>query len=227
MQQWELLAAPGHVLLTRVDEYRRKLRLPALVLAGAMLAALAAKPVADLVAGAAAGSVEWVMRKGGGLVASPPAKSLAPTLKRVQPVVPTGFSVSLDVVPDFENEVLPAMKAQVVAAGQGKRLDQCDFNRKITDEWAAASDVLPRCRYSKDGERLWVWSIVKTKGQLRPWVGLIKRDGKTAKLFHVAIAGSPVTDADPSSLNLGNVPRTVAQDFPELAAEQSLEELMK
>ena len=231
MQQWELLASPGHVLLTRVDEYRRKLRLPTLLLGGAVLAALAAAPVASAIASAAAGSVEWVMRKGGGLVASPPAQSAAPSLKQVQPVVPSGFAVSLDLVPDFEGDVLPAMKAQVLAAGQGKRLDHCDFSRKIDADWAAADDVSPRCRYSQDGERLWVWSIVKNKGQLRPWVGLIKRDGKSAKLFHIAVAGSPVAGSDPAALPLSHIPRTVAQDFPELIEKpktiKELEELLK
>lgn len=218
MQQWELLASPGHVLLTRVDEYRRKVRLPALLLAGAVLVTLAAAPVAYSVAKAGGGAVEWVARKGGGIVASPPAKSPAPQLRRIQPVVPVGFTATLDTVPDFEADVLPAMRAQVAAAGAGKKLTECDFARKITDEWAAAGEISPRCRYSEDGSRLWVWSIVKTKGQLRPWVGLIsKRDG-AVQLSHIAITNSPVAEADPHSVSPNHIPRTLAQDFPELLA---------
>ncbi len=226
MQKWELLASPGHVLLTRVDEYRRKLRLPGLLFAGAMVMTFSAAPAALWIAKAGASSVEWVLRKGGGLMATPPAKSPAPALKRVQPVVPMGFSVGLETVPDFDADVLPSMKAQVAAANAGKRLEDCDFGRKIDAQWASVGDITPRCRYSKDGSRLWVWSIVKSKGQLRPWMGLIKREGKSAALFQIAIAGSPISEVDPSVLYLDHIPRTVAEDFPELViATKRLEDL--
>ncbi|NOJ99148.1 hypothetical protein HMI51_40385, partial [Corallococcus coralloides] len=68
--------------------------------------------------------------------------------------------------------------------------------------------------------------IVKSNGQLRPWMGLIKREGKSAALFQIAIAGSPVSEVDPSVLYLDHIPRTVAEDFPELAmATKRLEDL--
>lgn len=225
MQQWELLASPGHVLLTRVDEYRRKLRLPAFLLVGAVVASLAAAPVAYFLAKAGAGSVEWVMRTGGGLIANPPAKSPAPEIKRIQPVVPTGFTVNLDSVPDFDADVMPAMKAQVVAAATGKRLEDCDFSRKVDAEWANSTDIAPRCRYSKEGSRLWVWSLVKSNGQLRPWMGLIKREGKSAKLYHVALGRGPVADSSPDSLYPDNIPRTLAEDLPELVLAQNQKKL--
>ena len=222
MQQWELLASPGHVLLARVDEYRRKVRLPVLVIVGAALTTLAAAPVAYSVAKGGGTVVEWVVRKVGGVVATPPAKSLAPELKTIRAVVPQGFSTTLDVVPDLESAVLPAMQAQVVAAQSNKRLDECDFSRKIDADWASAGDISPRCRYSTDGSRLWVWSLVKSKGQLRPWMGLIsKREGKFS-FQHVAIPNGPISERE-GALSPSRIPRALAQDFPELVTSRGAE----
>lgn len=220
MQQWELLASPGHVLLTRVDEYRRKLQLPVLVFAGAVLVTLAAAPVAYLIAEAGGGLVEWVVRKGGGIVASPPAKSPAPQLKAIRIVVPSGFTTTLDTVPDLDTDVIPAMNAQVVAAGAGKRLNECDFTRKIDADWASAGDISPRCRYSKDGNRLWVWSLVKQDGKLRPWMGLIRKDGGKASLAQITVSGAALSGSVPAKLDPKQIPRAIAADFPELVVAQ-------
>ena len=220
MQQWELLASPGHVLMTRIDEYRRKLRLPGLLIVGAVVTTMAAAPLAYALAKAGGGVVEWVVRKGGGIVSSPPTKSPAPQLKTIRAIVPSGFSTTLDTVPDLETDVIPAMKAQVVAAGQGKRLADCDFSRKIDAEWASAGSISPRCRYSQDGSRLWVWSLVKQQEQLRPWVGLIHKDGDTIILSQVAVSGAAESGAVAEKLDPKQIPRTVAADFPELTVAQ-------
>lgn len=219
MQQWELLASPGHVLLTRVDEYRRKLRLPAGVIAGAVLVTLAAGPIAYEAAKAGGGVVEWIVRKGGGIVSSPPVKSPAPQLKAIHAVVPAGFSTPLEAVPSLETDVIPSMQAQVAAAGAGKRLADCDFARKIDTDWASVGQIAPRCRYSKDGDRLWVWSLVKHKGQLRPWMGLIRKDGGTAVFSQIVFSGAVLGDTMPARLDEKQIPRAIAADFPELVVE--------
>ena len=220
MQQWELLASPGHVLLTRVDEYRRKLRFPSLVIAGAVLVTLAAAPLAYSLAKAGGGVVEWVVRKGGGIVSSPPAKSPAPEIKTIRIVVPGDFRTTLDTVPDLETDVVPAMKAQVIASAAGKRLEECDFTRKIDAAWASEGDISPRCRYSKDGSRLWVWSVVKQQDKLRPWMGLIRKDGGTATLAQITVSGSALSGSVPAKLDPKQIPRAIAADFPELVVAQ-------
>ena len=220
MQQWELLASPGHVLLERVNQYRRKLSLPKKVLAGAVLVALAGIPAAYYTAQAGGGVARWIVAKVGGLVSRPPTKDPAPQLKTIRPIVAPGFSATLDSVPDLDGDVMPAMKAQVGAAAQGKRLEECDFAKRIDEDWATATEIIPHCRYSKDGSRLWVWSLVKTKGQMRPWMGLIAaHEGSPVMLYQIAIAGAAMSEATARgpSIPLNQIPRALAADFAELA----------
>ena len=219
MQQWELLASPGHVLLARVDQYRRKLRLPKMVLAGAVVVALAGVPAAYYTAKAGGGVVQWIVGKVGGFVAQPPKKDPTPRLKNIRPIVAPGFSATLDSVPDLEADVLPAMKAQVAAAAKGMRLEDCDFGRKIDSEWATPTEITPRCRYSKDGSRLWVWSLVKKGGEMRPWLGLIAAHGdQPVNLYQISISGAAQSAQAPSLLPT-QIPRAIATDFPELSVK--------
>lgn len=223
LQQWELLASPGHVLLTRVDQYRRKLRLPIKVLAGAVIVALAGIPAAYYTAQAGGGVARWIVAKVGGFVSKAPTKDPAPQLKTIRPIVAPGFSATLDSVPDLDADVLPAMKAQVAAAGKGKRLEDCDFTKQIDADWATVGEIIPRCRYSKDGSRLWVWSLVKTKGQMRPWMGLIAEHESPFTLYQISIAGAAMSETSARSPSIlpHHIPRAIASDFPELVINKN------
>ena len=106
-------------------------------------------------------------------------------------------------------------------AQKGSRLlaEDCDFGRKIDAEWATPSEITPRCRYSKDGSRLWVWSLVKKGGEMRPWLGLIAAHGdQPVNLYQISISGAAQSAQAPSLLPT-QIPRAIATDFPELSVK--------
>ena len=73
----------------------------------------------------------------------------------------------------------------------------------------------PKCRYSSDNSRLYVWAVVNDRGGYRPWAGLIvKADGK-ASLNNLFLVGAAKLPGE-KLLDPLLIPRTLAADFPEL-----------
>lgn len=215
-QQWELLASPGHVFLARVDQYRRKTRVPTVVAGLSVLLWVSAFWISPAIATKVGGAVGWVVGTGGGLVGGKPVpQSPAPQLKALLPIIPPNFQFNGAQVPKLVEDVLPEVIGQVAAMDVGKRMEACDFTKKISETWFDGVDMTPRCRYSKDFDRLWVWALVNNKGQYQAWMGLVSKiDGK-ARLLNVKVRGGAQIDGQ-DSIDPLQIPRAVAADFPEL-----------
>jgi hypothetical protein len=215
-QQWELLASPGHVLLAQVDAYRLKLKLPMALAGAALLLVYLTFLVAPVLASGAGGAVGWVTRTVGGWTATKPmAMSPAPVVGLLSPVLPAGLTADPAIVPSLA-DVAPEMDRQVQLMQAGKRTEDCDFNRKITQAWTDGVDMSPKCRYSADGKRLWVWALVKPDNfRLAPFAGVIAmRDGQ-ARYYNLQVPGAAPLPNEPS-INPMDIPRALAEDFPEL-----------
>lgn len=215
-QQWELLASPGHVLLAQVDAYRLKLKLPMLLAGAALLLAYASFLIAPLLAAGAGGAVGWVARTIGGWTADKPmAMSPAPAVAQVVPVLPAGLTADPAIVPSL-SDVAPEMDRQVQLMQEGKKTEDCDFSKKINQAWSDGIDMTPKCRYSADGKRLWVWALVKPDNfRLAPFAGVIAmRDGQ-ARYYNLQVPGAADLPNHPS-INQMDIPRALAEDFPEL-----------
>ena len=220
-QQWELLASPGHVLLAQVDVYRLKLKAPMALGAAALLLVYSTFLVAPLLASSAGGAVGWVTRTVGGWTADKPmAMSPAPGVIQLVPVIPPGLSVDPNIVPSLA-DVGPEMDRQVQLMQDGKRTEECDFTKKINQAWTDGVDMTPRCRYSADGKRLWVWAIVKPDNfRLAPFAGVIVMKDGQARYFNLGIPGAAALPNHPE-VNPLSIPRAIAQDFPELSQGDS------
>lgn len=217
-QQWEILASEGHVLLSRVNVYRRKLPMAyAVAGVGALLAFGAAYPAASLIGNSAGGVIGWASEKISRIGVTEVEKSIAPIVNNIRAVVPPGFSVSRDMAADLAMQVIPEMQSVLSKVNSGAKFDECDFGKSITENWATNEAVNPHCRYSKNGNRLWVWSIVLQNSSLQPWVGLFYRESDKDKFQFRQIESSGLSRAkNATSLSAAQIPRTIAEDFPEL-----------
>ena len=216
-QQWELLASPGHVLLARVDAYRLKLKLPLLLLIGSIALALAGLVTAPFIALNAGSMIGWIVQKTSAAVSTKtPDVSPAPNVNLIRPTFPPGVTFDKTTLPKLVEDVMPAMKSLVSSVQKGEKFGDCDFTKKITEHWSDGIDMTPKCRYSKDQSRIWVWSVVLDEaGGARPFIGVVaKRDGKTE--FYNADIPRTATILSKPLLKLALIPRTIAADFPEL-----------
>ncbi len=213
--QWESLASPGHALMTQVDLYRLKRKKALIGIAVAVALVPASLYVAHLAGSGVGGAAGWIT----GTVAHWFAPSAIPTspAPAVKPMLAVIEPVQFDpaILPSLKDDVMPAMDAQVEAMKRGEKMTQCDFTRKVTQPWFDGLDATPKCRYSADGDRLWVWAYVKDGYQTIPFAGLIvKADGKVT-FANLAIPGVAQLPGH-NTLDLNQIPRTVAADFPEL-----------
>lgn len=224
-QQWELLASPGHMLLAQVDAYRLLTKPLKKHGTGALLLVIGAFMFAPWAGQKTGNGAAWITSK----VASwtkpkDYPKSPAPVVRQLVPVLPRG-SFDVAAIPDLTNDVARVMVDQVEAMKTGKRVGptDCDATKQITDVWlkgiepdGTGTDAFPKCRYSKDFTRLYVWTYAKkNQYQHGPFIGVImKRDGD-AKYYNIKAPGAlPIPGMPDLDLNL--IPRTVAADFPEL-----------
>ncbi len=217
-QQWEMLASPGHVLLARVNSYRLKTKLPLLLAAGAVLLVYFAFLATPYIANSAGSVTGWIVGKTSSIISSKPIEMTPAPL--VKPFGPILKNVNFDgkTIPRLAEDVAPEMQAQVIGMQAGKKMEDCNFSTRITDDWFDGIDVGPKCRYSKDLTRLWVWAFVNNNGRYQPWAGLvIKMDGKVAFVNVEARGLAKIQDV--KSVNPEHIPRTIAQDFPELLIE--------
>jgi hypothetical protein len=98
------------------------------------------------------------------------------------------------------SDVVDALTEQAQIMDEGKKITECDFKSKISDSWADGGDVIPKCRYSKDGSRLWVWSYIKApfvhqkkpgadwyaEGAYgTPFIALLKKEGSAKTKIHI------------------------------------------
>lgn len=215
-QQWEMLATRGHVLLAQVDAYRLKLKLPMVLAGAALLLVYLSFAVAPLLASGAGGVVGWMTRTVAGWTAPKPLPlSPAPVVEQLVPVFPTGMSVDPSIVPAL-TDVKPEVLHQVELMREGKRTDQCDFTKKVNEYWSDGIDMTPKCRYSADKKRLWIWALVKVDDfRVAPILGVIREENSTARFYNVQVPDSAGLPGMPA-INSMDVPRTIAQDFPEL-----------
>lgn len=214
---WELIASPGHVLLARVDAYRLKFGRPIIYLFLSIFLALIGFVAAPYLASRAAAIVAWVVEKTSSAVSSkPPETSPAPSVNLIKPTFPRDVGFDKTILPKLATEVAPAMEALIASVQKGEKFSDCDFTKKITDVWSDGVDMTPKCRYSKDLTRIWVWSVVLDEaGGARPFIGLVaKRDGKT-EFYNVDIPRMALIAGKPS-IKPSLIPRAIAADFSEL-----------
>lgn len=218
--QWQLLATPGHVLLAQVDLYRHKQREPLLWGAAGIaiiIAALVAAPWLGQVAG-------WVVGKLTGAAyyvatSKLPDEAPAPQLRRIAPIAAGVEFDERSQIPSI-TDARDGIAAQMELMKSGKRTSatECDFSKKITEPWAATGEpVMPHCRYSKDGTRMWVWGIVNDNNRLKGLVGLIRKDsnGQVAYWGGEGDRLASIPDFG-RTLDQQLVPRALAADLPEL-----------
>lgn len=216
-QQWELLASPGHVLLAQVDCYRLKLKLPMFFAAAAAVLVYLSFVIAPLVGSGAGGVAGWITSSTKSMfTAKPLAPSPAPELAPFASVLPAGLRFDVARLPRLMEDVAPEMRAQLTAMKASQKTTNCTFDKKITEIWTDGQDFSPRCRYSADGSRLWVWAgVVNDSGNYRPWAGLIAKRGGDVQLYNIEGSGL-LQLPNQASINPAQIPRAVAQDFPEL-----------
>lgn len=219
-QQWELLASPGRVLLEQVNIYRLKTKGPIRLIYLAIAICVAAIFVSPYVGIKSGEAVAWVIEKINKLTKpSPYPKSPAATISQLVPVLPGG-TFDIGIIPGLQTDVAPAMLAQVDAMKAGKKMEDCDFTKKITEPWFDGKDSTPKCRYSKDGSRLWTWAYVKqSQYQHGPFVGLIMRKDDKVTYSNIDAPGTLRISGMPT-INPALLPRAVAADFPELLGDR-------
>ena len=180
-------------------------------LSGKLVAALAV--IAGVVAGVGVGQLVTK-------VAKPPrehAMSPAPAVRAIAPVLQPGLQFDMAGIPSV-GDIAPELEAQAANLQSGKRMtaEECNLSAQINQSWFDGSpNAKPNCRYSKDGERLWIWSYVKQGQYHGPFLGLIaKRDGQVT-YSNVEMRGMMKIPGK-SAIDILNIPRTIAADFPEL-----------
>lgn len=217
-QQWELLASPGHVLLQQVNVYHLKHSFLSRALIGAVAIAIAAFVVAPYAGEKTGAALGWVTGKiSHSLVPSEVPLTPPPAAHQFAPVI-IAAEFDPQSIPDLVADVAPAMLAQVDVMKAGKRIEDCNF-AKITDPWFDGKDATPKCRYSKDGTRLWVWAYVKNgAGQHGPFAGLIVKMNDKVTYANVDVPRLiPISGF--KGIKPDAIPRTVSMDFPELLIE--------
>lgn len=220
-QQWELLASEGHVLLARLDIYRKKINKHAMVAgAGILFATALSFPVGAIVGKYTGSAAGWVSELFSGFGAVEHVAEKAPKLKTLRVVVPRNFRATFDETANLQRDVIPEMNRVLDEINKGQKFEHCDFSREITENWADTGDISPRCRYSKDSNRLWVWSVVNNNNSLNGWIGLFRRaDEKSAFKFYELTDAGFAESKNVSAMKLKFVPRTIEADFPELKVE--------
>lgn len=219
---WETLASPGHVLLARVNSYHLKTRLPIALALAALVVGFFSVQIGVGVARKVGSVTGWIAGKAAGVISSgPPEESPAAVVDRIFPNMPFGQRIDMANLPGLMDAVYPSMKAQVEEMKAGRRIaaGECVLDKKITEEWTDGVNFTPKCRYSKDGDRLWVWAVVAHEQRMQPFIGLVAKRPEGVKYYNVImpsrndqrlrIPGEPV-------VNSAYIPRTIAADFPEL-----------
>lgn len=217
VQQWEERSSPGHVLMQQVNVYRLKLVVPMIIGLASFALAQAAFFIGPYIGEKTGAVVGWVTGKVTNVFV-PDAVQItpAPSAKQFFPVLSSNVQFSVDILPNLSADVAPAMQAQIEAMTAGRKMEDCNFSAKITETWFDGQDATPKCRYSKDGTRLWVWAYVKkNEFEHGPFAGLvIKRDG-AVKFMNLEV-NSLLQLPGYEAINPANIPRTLSADFPEL-----------
>ena len=229
--QWELLASPGHVLFEQVSILWKLAKKYGVVMAVSICIGLlafvlpvyagnAVAKVTTTVAGAATKVTNTVAGWFGHDVdkkAGMPVVSRAPYVAVIIPHHPANISNELFgklmTVKDFGGP--DVLHATISKVQDGKPVD-CEQSTKVTDDWVTESNEVPRCRYSADRSRLWVWAVIKNGNQLKPIFGVVRKgaDDKAA-YYNVAVQGAEPLDGK-ATINPQFVPRALAADFAEL-----------
>ena len=218
-QQWQLLASPGHVLFARINAYRFKVRLPIALMSAALGIVYLSFALAPMLGSAAGKTVGWVTEKIGDVTAEKPLEPTpAPRVNEIQAVMP---AVQLDVlaIPNL-SDIGPEIKNQIELMKAGKQMTDCNFNSPINEPWTDGADFSPKCRYSADKKRLWIWAVVKkTQLDINPFLGLVatQKDG-SVRFFNVRIARGAVLQ-EHDQIDQFDIPRAIAADFNELGVK--------
>lgn len=219
-RQWELLASEGHVLLARIDAYRTRLKLPLAVATAAIFLAWAGYLASPFVGSAVGAAIGWITKTASS-IATPSALKPSPAgaVLAIRPNVPDQVLRNLAIasVPTFPETVNRIRGHVDTFKASGQVLAGCRTDAKITDAWTTG-DSATRCKLSADGKRLWMWGIARRDGaSVSPYAFLLRKDDKGAVTAHTLESkGLPrieTFDVIPQV----NIPRTIAQDFPELA----------
>lgn len=234
---WQKLATVGHVLLSRIDALRLRAKSYwLLLLAGVVVfVALAflthsfATSTTRLTARLAehfANLTNSVANKIGGAdaAASPaPGANLDRLFDVAQRSTVRGGAGDPLKAPSF-SEFDTALLAIAQKHLDGTKIDECDFTKKISEEWITGTDisgafVLPKCRYSQDKSRLWVWAVTSDNyGVFQPVLVVIGRFGGLVgnKAFNIDMNGHTHKVKSLSTVPLQYIPRALTTDFPEL-----------
>lgn len=235
---WQKLATTGHVLLSRIDALRLRAKSYWLLLLAGVVVFVGLAYVAQFFAATSsqltsriAESIAHATNSAantigvGEAVATSPAPKV--NLERLFDVaqrssVRGGAGDPLK-APSF-GEFDPALIAIVKKHLEGGVIDECDFTKKISNEWISDTDiagafVLPKCRYSRDKSRLWVWAIAADNyGTFRPVLVLAGKFKEPIgnKVFNLDMNGYTHKVKTLSAVPLQYIPRVLADDFPEL-----------
>ena len=214
-QQWELFGSPGHVLMAKVNAMRLAAKTPVLILLASLSlipAAMGVSKVASDAIGNTAGAA--VGKVVGWFTPSPLEKTPAPQSRPFAPVMGSSITFDPTMLPDLTADVQPAMAAQLVEFTAKKVITECNFTAQVTDNWFDGVDATPKCRYSKDKSRLWVWAYVKSNQNHGPFAGLLmRRDGKVT---YSNVAANTFKLSGFATIDPALIPRTMVEDFPEL-----------
>lgn len=219
-QQWELLASEGHVLLARIDAYRTRLKLPLAVATAAIFLAWAGYLASPFVGNAVGAAIGWITKTASS-IATPSALKPSPAgaVLPIRPNVPDQVLRNLAIasVPTFPETVSRIRGHVDTFKASGQVLAGCRTDAKIIDAWTTG-DSATRCKLSVDGKRLWMWGIARRDGaSVSPYVFLLRKDDKGAVTAHTleskGLSRVETFDVIPQA----NIPRAIAQDFPELS----------
>lgn len=219
-QQWEMLASHGHVLLAKVDSYRLKTKWPIAIAALAFILAYLAFSATSGIGGFVGQVVGWTVEKASSLVTSKPLEPTpVPAMNDIEIVAPrTNFDPSL--VPKLESDVASAMANRLNAMKNGQKIEFCDTTKKIIDAWSDGVDMTAKCRVSKDGKRLYVWTFINNEVNGVNKYGfnfalIVKQDDGQVVLANLNVFNT-IPLPGQKSLDPLLIPRTILMDFPEL-----------
>lgn len=235
---WQKLATTGHVLLSRIDALRLRAKSYWLLLLVGVVVFVGLAYVTQFFAATSSRLTSRI------------AESIAQATNTVASTVGAGESVATSPAPNINLERLfdvaqrvgvrggagdplkapsfaefdPALIGIVKKHLEGRAIDECDFTKKISNEWIADTDiagafVLPKCRYSHDKSRLWVWAIAADNyGTFRPVLVLAGKFKEPIgnKAFNIDMNGYTHKVKTLSAVPLQYIPRVLVDDFPEL-----------
>ena len=221
-QQWEMLASPGHTLFAQVDAYQKKLK-PAVIAASVAAAIFYAVIASTSTLGSVSRSVGyaagWLVYKfDNRSVPSLPVENLAPKFSSLERTAnPPNFYalITQESQPTPADQVRANMASLKAAVTAGTKIDACMPGQKLTEPWAAQGDLSARCKYSADGNRLWVWMLASSNNRPGWFVGLVRKNGTDVVVYNVRESGL-LTIGGLTPLDAASIPRAIALDFPEL-----------